>query len=412
MTVWRELALGEFVRVQRGHDLPGRVRHPGTVPVMGSAGQSGWHDVAMAAGPGVVIGRSGASYGIVSWCDRAYWPLNTVLFVTDFLGNDPRFTYYFLRALDLSGYNVGSAQPSLNRNHIYPIRVTVPEAGGQRRIAELLGALDDKIALNGQMSQTLSATASALFRSWFVEFLPCNAGADRRSADGVAESVHALTPTASTGSELGTIPAGWRVAPIGDLVQCVGGSTPSTSNDLFWGGGTHRWATPKDLADLDVPVAIETERRITDAGVQQITSGLLPRGTVLLSSRAPIGYLAVTAEPMAVNQGFIAMVCDRVLPNWYVLHWTRQNMASVVARANGTTFMEISKRNFRPIPALCPPDQVLADFVRVVEPMHLRIEQNVRESKSLAALRDVLLPRLVSGTVQLRDAEKAIVAVL
>src|ERR1019366_2055922 len=135
---WRETTLGEFVALQRGHDLTEPERRPGRVPVMGSAGQNGFHDTALAKGPGIVIGRSGASFGQVHLCANDYWPHNTSLYVTDFKGNDPHFAFYFLKALDFDRYNSGSAQPSLNRNFIYPITIRVPQPGEQRDIASVL----------------------------------------------------------------------------------------------------------------------------------------------------------------------------------------------------------------------------------------------------------------------------------
>ena len=163
---WRETTLGEFVRLQRGHDLPEVDRRPGNIPIMGSAGPNGFHDAAKAKGPGVVIGRSGVgSMGVVSYCKTDYWPHNTVLYVTDFLGNDPRFAYYFLAQLNLRRFDSGSAQASLNRNYIYPIPVRVPRPIEQRAIAHILGKLDDKIELNQQMNATLEAMASILFNA-------------------------------------------------------------------------------------------------------------------------------------------------------------------------------------------------------------------------------------------------------
>ena len=115
---WRDTTLGEFVTLQRGHDLTDAERRPGTIPVVGAAGQNGFHDTALANGPGIVVGRSGASFGQVHYCESDFWPHNTGLYVTDFQGNNPRFAFYFLKALDFSRYNSGSAQPSLNRNFI------------------------------------------------------------------------------------------------------------------------------------------------------------------------------------------------------------------------------------------------------------------------------------------------------
>src|SRR6266516_1959004 len=143
--LWRDAKLGEFVSLQRGHDLPERNRVAGTVPVLGSFGITGWHDRVKWEGPGVTVGRSGASFGVVTYSAVSFWPLNTALYVTDFKGNDRRFVYYLLKHLDFKRYNSGSAQPSLNRNFVYAIPVRIPPLGEQREIARILGALDDKI---------------------------------------------------------------------------------------------------------------------------------------------------------------------------------------------------------------------------------------------------------------------------
>src|ERR1035441_8085966 len=141
MSEWRDTTLGEFVALQRGHDLTEPQRRIGNVPVMGSAGQNGFHDTALAKGPGIVIGRSGASFGQVHFSPVDFWPHNSSLYVTDFKGNDPRFVFYLLKALDFDRYNSGSAQPSLNRNFIYPIPVRVPPITEQKAIAAVLGSL-------------------------------------------------------------------------------------------------------------------------------------------------------------------------------------------------------------------------------------------------------------------------------
>jgi type I restriction enzyme S subunit len=200
------------------------------------------------------------------------------------------------------------------------------------------------------------------------------------------------------------LPKGWRESTIGEEVRVVGGSTPSTTKPEFWEDGAHHWATPKDLSNLNSPVLLETERKITDAGIQQISSGLLPIGTVLLSSRAPIGYLVISEIPVAVNQGFIALICDKTLPNYFVRLWLKNNMEAIEGRANGTTFMEISKTNFRPLPVVVPPPNVLAEFTKQVEPLHRRVVSNLHESRTLAALRGALLPKLLSGELRVPAA--------
>ncbi|RLC09199.1 MAG: restriction endonuclease subunit S, partial [Deltaproteobacteria bacterium] len=198
------------------------------------------------------------------------------------------------------------------------------------------------------------------------------------------------------------------VRPIGEAVQCVGGSTPSTKNPKYWDGGTNPFVTPKDMSSLISPVILGTERHITDAGVEKISSRQLPVGTVLLSSRAPIGYLAITEIPVSVNQGIIAMICNGDLPNHYVLQWTRTNMDIIKSNAGGTTFAEISKRNFRPIPVVIPPLDLLDAFVDQVGPLHQQLVLNCLESRELTAIRDTLLPKLISGELRVPDAEKLV----
>lgn len=287
----------------------------------------------------------------------------------------PRYLYLFLRSRNfkdqVASLTTGSAQPQLPIRDIRKVEIPLPPLSEQRAIASVLGALDDKIELNRRMNETLEALAQSLFKSWFVD---------------------------ATQSAL---PKGWRVSTIGEEVRVVGGSTPSTTKPEFWEGGTHHWATPKDLSDLNSPVLLETGRKISDAGIQQISSGLLPVGTVLLSSRAPIGYLVIAEVPVAINQGFIAMFCDGSLPNHYVRLWTKANMDAIEGRANGTTFMEISKGNFRSLPVIVPPKPMLDDFQKQVEPLHRRVVSNLKESRTLAALRDALLPKLLSGELRL-----------
>jgi len=325
---------------------------------------------------------------------------------------EKKYLYYLLRSQPYRNEILASATGTTVK-HTSPGRITafnflLPPLPTQRAIARILGALDDKIALNRRQSATLEALARAVFQSWFMDFDPVRARAAGRAPVAMDAATAALFPDAFDVVEGREVPRGWRTAPIGDVTRVVGGSTPSTTEPEFWEGGMHYWATPKDLSSLSAIPLLETERRITDAGLSQISSGLLPKGTVLLSSRAPVGYTAITDVPVAINQGFIAMVCDRELPNHYVFWWTRMNMEEIKSRANGTIFLEISKANFRPLTVLAPPTPVLRAFVKVVEPLYQKVRANLQQSRTLAALRDALLPRLLSGELRVRAAERLV----
>jgi type I restriction enzyme S subunit len=321
---------------------------------------------------------------------------------------EPKFLYYVITSPTFraahSAYKSGSVQGYTNIPTVKRLPVPVPPLPEQRAIAHILGTLDDKIELNRRMNEMLEAIARALFKSWFVDFDPVRAKAEGRDT-GLPSHIADLFPDAFEDSALREIPKGWHVATIGDLADVVGGSTPSTANPSFW-GGDHCWATPRDLSALSTPVLLSTERRITNAGLSQISSGLLPAGTVLLSSRAPIGYLAIAEVPVAINQGFIAMRAKDRVSNIFLLIWARVAHEEIISRANGSTFLEISKSNFRPIPVAKPTPQILAAFDGHVRPIYSRIVANERESRTLTALRDALLPKLISGEIRVKDAER------
>jgi type I restriction enzyme, S subunit len=190
-------------------------------------------------------------------------------------------------------------------------------------------------------------------------------------------------------------------------VNVLGGNTPSTTEESFW-GGKHAFATPKDLSNLGSPILLETERGLTSAGVEKVSSGVLPVNTVLMSSRAPIGYVAISKTPVSINQGFAAMVCERDIGPIFAYFWTLFSMDEIKSQASGSTFAEISKSTFRKIPIVKPRSELCRAYERVGGPIFERIEESQRESQTLAALRDLLLPKLMSGEICVKDAEKCV----
>ncbi len=325
---------------------------------------------------------------------------------------DSRFLVYYVNSVashHVASHLVGAVQQHFNVGAARTMRLHLPSVHEQRAIAHILGTLDDKIELNRRMNETLEAIARALFKSWFVDFDPVRDKAADRDT-GLPKPVADIFPDHFEASELGEIPAGWEVKAISNLTDVVGGSTPSTAKAEFWEGGRHCWATPKDLASLSSPLLLDTERRVTDAGLAEISSGLLPAGTVLLSSRAPIGYLAVAETPVAINQGFIAMKAKESVSNLFLLLWARSAHEEILSRANGSTFLEISKSDFRTIPVARPPKAVFGAFESFARPLYRSVVGNVHESRTLASLRDTLLPKLVTGELRVKHWEGSVEA--
>ncbi|MDR6221197.1 type I restriction enzyme S subunit [Deinococcus soli (ex Cha et al. 2016)] len=330
-----------------------------------------------------------------------YWPSDTTLWVTDFKGNNPKFVYYFYKTLSVMMLNldVGSANPTLNRNHLHSREILWTDRQSQDRIAEILSGLDDKIELNRQMNRTLEQMARALFKSWFIDFDPVHAKQRGEKPAGMDAETAALFPDRFVEIDGKEVPEGWEWKTVDQLYTLRGGSTPSTSNPEFWEGGTHAWTSPKDLSGLTTPFLTRTEKRITEAGTKVISSGLLPEGTVLLSSRAPVGYLAIASMPVSINQGYIALESTGALGRYFTLNLLQARLEEIKAMASGTTFPELSKKTFRTFTVLSPRYAVGSVFEFRVEEIYEKILQNVKETENLSMIRDYLLPRLLSGEI-------------
>lgn len=404
---WQCCTLGDAITLKRGYDLPAKERRPGAVPIVSSSGISDFHSEPMVKGPGVVTGRYG-TIGQVFYVSQDFWPLNTTLYVQDFKGSDRRFVSYLLRTVDFLQFSDKAAVPGVNRNHLHTARIALPPLPEQLGIADVLQSLDDRIDLLRQTNATLESIAQALFKSWFIDFDPVRAKAEGREPEGMDAATAALFPAEFEESALGLIPKGWTVQPIGDLVEAVGGSTPDTKNETLWEPPVHHWTSPKDLSGATAPVLLDTERKVSEAGLAKIPSGLLPVGTLLMSSRAPIGYLSLSQIPVAINQGYIAMPPGGWLPPAYMYFWCQFNLHAIKGRANGSTFMEISKKAFRPIPAVLPSPEVVNRFNDFATAMFSRVASNEKQARALTGLRDTLLPRLISGKLRLPEAQRPV----
>jgi type I restriction enzyme S subunit len=355
---------------------------------------------------------------------------------------NPRYIYYYLTSpvgqSEIISRKVGSAQGKLPLYNIKGLEIKAPDRTTQDRIADILLSLDKKIALNRQINQTLEQMAQALFKSWFVDFDPvvdnaldagffeqdlefpdellCRAEARkavRKSADfkPLPEDIRQIFPAAfeecsepSLGLG-GWIPGGWVVSTTGDEFTVKGGSTPSTANPEFWEGGNIHWTSPKDLSGSKEKIMLDTERKITCAGLNKITSGLLPSETVLMSSRAPIGYLALTKIPVAINQGYIAIPATKRLSQEYVLYWLNSSIDEIKGIAGGTTFAEISKKTFKSISIVIPDTDVVDIFSDTTKSYLNKMTLNAVERAALEQLRDTLLPKLISGELRLSGSE-------
>ena len=325
---------------------------------------------------------------------------------------DPAYLGYVLHSPEfrarIDTFAAGTAIMNLTKDSLLNFPIKLPPKQVQVQVAQILGSLDDRIKLLRETNLTLGAIAQSLFKSWFVDFNPVRAKQEGTQPEGMDEATAALFPDSFEQSNLGEIPNGWEVKQIGDVVETLGGGTPDTKVKEYWEPQQHFWTTPKDLSGINSPVLIRTERKLSDQGIRKISSGLLPKGTLLMSSRAPIGYLAITQSPMAINQGYIAIPPNGNLSPLFMLFWCKTNMEAIKSRANGSTFLEISKKVFRPMLVAIPNKKILDIFEIYSASLFSKVVENEKQIQTLTTIRDTLLPRLISGQIKLPDATEQI----
>lgn len=321
----------------------------------------------------------------------------------------PKYLFAILRSQgiqrDIENMHVGTLIPHFKKGDFKNLLLPVPEMQHQKTIGDLYFLLSYKIELNRRMNETLESIARAIFTSWFINFDPVRAKAETRQPEGMDAATAALFPSEFEEVEGQEIPKGWQIKPIGDILEVKGGSTPSTENESYWGGNIP-FCTPKDLSNSKTPFILSTERTITELGVGEISSGILPIGTVLLSSRAPIGYVSITIAPISINQGFIALIPNESCNNYFIFEWLKANMELIIGNANGTTFLEISKKNFKPLSLCLPPKKLMQAYSLLINPIFTKIKSNLIQNQELSQTRDTLLPKLLSGELPITNPEQ------
>ena len=376
MHEWRDITLGDFISLRRGHDLPRQNRRPGTVPVVGSGGVTGLHDTAVARGPGITIGRA-ANLGVPTLIEEDFWPLNTTLYVTDFRGNDVRFIYYLLRTLDLTGFNSGSVQPMLNRNYIKSFPIRVPSGPGQQAISEVLGALDGKIAVNDRIAATSSGLALARAR----QTLDAEPGHEV-SMSGCAR----VTKGASYRSDDLAGDDGVLIS-----LKCVGRDGQFQPDGAKPFNGDCK--PDQVLHEGDIVVAQ------TDLTVRAEVIGR-PARVVNLGGW---GRMVASLDLAIVRprSGLTSEVIFAVLSS-------RRFHDHALSHCNGTTVLHMNARALPTFKFGKPSDEVISRVTATMRPLFARSDQARRENQSLARLRDTLLPRLMSEEVRVREAERIV----
>ena len=343
-----------------------------------------------------IVGRKGAYRG-VHYSPDPLFVIDTAFYLKPKVEMDTRWAYYELLTQDINGMDSGSAIPSTSREDFYGLPVQVPPLAEQRAIAHVLGTLDDKIELNRRMNETLEAMAQALFKSWLVDFEPVRAKMEGRwrrgeSLPGLPAEHYDLFPDRLVDSELGEVPAGWGVRSLGDCFKLTMGQSPpgSTYNDN--GNGTPFYQGSTDFGER-----YPTNRRYCTEPAR-----LAQAEDTLVSVRAPVGAINRAWERCCIGRGVAALRHKSGSPAYtYYAIWAAQPAISQYEHT-GTVFGAIGGEQFRVLQMLEPPWATIAAFHQIGRDLDSRIRSNVAESRALTTQRDTLLPRLVSGEVNLR----------
>ncbi|WP_072544939.1 restriction endonuclease subunit S [Mediterranea massiliensis] len=381
MEEWKEFKLSDLTIMKNGKKRPSCI---GQYPVYGGNGIMDYADVFNAENT-IVVGRVGAYCGNVYYCSKKCWVSDNAIavFANDLV--DIKYLFYLMSSLDLHHQHIGGAQPLMTQDIIGGFKVFIPSLNIQEKIASFLSSLDDKIELNRRINENLEQQAQALFKSWFVDFEPFKDGK-------------------FVNSELGMIPEGWRVGTLEEIGQIIGGGTPSKANSSFYCENGIPWITPKDLSINKSKYISRGENDITEIGYRNSSAKKIPAGSVLFSSRAPIGYIAIANNEVTTNQGFKSVIPTKA-GTCFIYLFLQLYKKYIESLATGSTFKEASGALMKSLKLKIPPQSIFENFEFMLNPLFS--QQCVLESEidHLSKLRDTLLPRLMSGELAITDVD-------
>ena len=299
---------------------------------------------------------------------------------------DADFIKYFLMSpngkAELFSQMTGSVQVVINLANLRTVRVPLPPLPIQRRIAGILSAYDELIENSQRRIKILESMARALYREWFVHFrFPGH------------ESVPRVP------SPLGEIPQGWEVKNVGDSFEISGGGTPSRKEERYWEDGAIQWFSPSDLTGAGTMFMDDSGDHITALGLAESSARLFPARSVMLTSRATIGAIAINTREACTNQGFITCLPNERVPLFFLFHWVTENVPTFQRMASGATFKEISRGVFKTIEFVQPPANLVRRFEDIAAPIAEQALALQRQIANLRRTRDLLLPRLLSGQI-------------
>jgi type I restriction enzyme S subunit len=376
---WKKTKFGQFASLHRGYDLPIAKRRQGKIPVVGSNGVVGYHDIAKFGGPGVMVGRSG-SVGKSYYIDDSYWPLNTALFVEHFHGNNPRFVEFFCRHFDFSSYAAGVSVPTLNRNLVHAAEITVPPFPEQKRIAAILLKIQRAIETEEKIIQSLSDLKKSTMEYVFT---------------------HGLRGEKTKMTEIGEIPESWEIVPLGQIASMERGKfTHRPRNDPDYYGGDIPFIQTGDVTQSNGRIRTYSQT-LNQRGLS--VSKIFLSGTILITIAANIGDTGILEFDSAFPDSIIAITPGNEVGSQYLEFYLRTQKRRMHQLAPKGTQMNINIEFLKPWPVKLPPT---GDQLRIAQVLGCVVQKKgIHESKK-SALQDLFkatLNKLMAGDIRVGD---------
>ncbi|MFA5597912.1 MAG: restriction endonuclease subunit S [Pusillimonas sp.] len=329
--------------------------------------------------------------------------------------SDSSFVYYLARSPAFRNYAISRMEGTSGRQRVPNSAVAnysffCPPPEERANIGNLLSSLDDRITLLRETNKTLESIAQAIFKSWFIDFDPVRAKMEGHQPEGMDEDTAALFPDSFEESELGLVPRGWQIRTFLETVDVIGGGTPKTSNSDYWNGGIP-WFSVVDAPELSDVWVVRTEKKISEKGLNESSTKLLPVGTTIISARGTVGKLALTGREMAMNQSCYGLrgKYDDVFFTYFS---TKRLVDSLRQHSHGSVFDTITKDTLSRVKVVLPAIACLEKFEQVVDLVMKQMLAQSERGYCISQIRDTLLPRLISGQLRLPEAQEKIEAAL
>lgn len=368
--------LSDLATIKYGKNQKKVLSDSGNVPIYGTGGLMGFATTSLYDKPSVLIGRKG-TIGKVKYVEQPFWTVDTLFYTiinTDLV--IPKYLFYVMSLIDLNNYNEGTTIPSLRTETLNRLEFDIPDLDEQRKILSCLNPIDEKIELNNEINNNLEQQAQAIFKSWFVDFEPYN----------------------------GVMPSDWHIGTIDDLAkEVVCGKTPSTKNAEYYGSDVPFITIP----DMHEKIyAVTTERYLSSLGANSQAKKTLPKNSVCVSCIGTAGLVTLVAKESQTNQQINSIIPKEGFSPYFI-YLLMQTLSDTINKLgqSGSTIVNLNKSQFDKIQVIIPSLSAMTNFDKIISPIFEKILQNQRENINLESLRDTLLPKLMSGELDVSDID-------